>query len=91
MIETTPGVYTGKFRFTRGDARRAYVIVKLTDDNFESVKVIPNPISVAVNPPGIIPVFPEPNRKIKGSPQQIFARFTSKGSLVDPCYSQDFT
>lgn len=90
LKEIKPGLYRGSYKFKRNDSFRTYPVIKLEDKNGLLTRVSPGAIDISVSGPEIIPAYPAPGSTVKGSPAEIFARLTSRGSLIDAAKSSAF-
>lgn len=82
LKETKPGIYTGSYRFERTDVRRTYIIGRASDKNGTVTRINTTAFDVAVSPPVIEPVYPLPGKTADSVGIELFARLTSKGSLI---------
>lgn len=83
LKEKQGGLYWGTYRFTRNNARRTYLVITSEDDKGAVSRTIPTSFDAAVTGPEIIPVNPNSEGVLAGKKPEVFARFISKGSLVN--------
>jgi len=83
MEEIKPGLYRGRYIFSRADARQTRIIVHFRKQNRQWIRLLPDIFDVAVKPPSIRVVSPDPSKRYKIAPPFLFAEFLSEGTLIE--------
>ncbi len=82
--EVSPGVYRANFTFTRADISGTRMVVHLSLNNKTATRLDPAFFDVAVTPPSVEAISPQPGKRADPGSSVIFARLSSPGTMINP-------